>query len=81
MMYLATDSNLGTFEKIARSTLGAVLIGIVMQIPNAPVWLALVATYPIFTAMVAWDPIYAAIETHKQKPTNGTRWYGKKVVQ
>jgi hypothetical protein len=81
MMYLATDSNLGKFEKIARLTLGAVLIGMVMQIPNAPVWLALVATYPIFTAILAWDPIYAGLETRKQKPTNGVRWYGKKCAE
>ena len=72
-----TNSKIGKFEQITRFILGAVLIGIVMQIPNAPVWLALVATYPIFTAIIAWDPFYAVFEALRQKPTNGVRWYRK----
>lgn len=54
------DANIRFSENVARYVLGALLIGLVMYVPFAPVWLALVAIYPIVTAIIAWDPLYAA---------------------
>lgn len=54
------DANIGFTEDIARYVLGALLIGLVLYVPFAPVWLALIAVYPIVTAIIVWDPLYAA---------------------
>ncbi len=54
------DANIRLTENIARYFLGALLIGLVMVVPFAPVWLALLAIYPIVTAIISWDPVYAA---------------------
>lgn len=54
------DANIRLSENVVRYVLGALLIGLVMYVPFAPVWLALVAIYPIVTAIISWDPLYAA---------------------
>ena len=59
------DTNIRCTEDITRYVLGALLIGLVMSVQLAPVWLALVAIYPIVTAIIAWDPVYAAIRLLK----------------
>ena len=59
------DTNIRWTDDITRYVLGALLIGLVMSVQHAPVWLALVAIYPIVTAIIAWDPIYAAIRLLK----------------
>jgi hypothetical protein len=59
--------NLSTFDQIARFTSGMAIIIAVLALEQAPVWLALIATYPVFTAILKWDPIYAAYLAARQK--------------
>ncbi len=54
------NSNLNKIDIGFRFILGLSIIAVVLAMPNVPVWLALVATYPVFTGILSWDPIYAA---------------------
>ena len=56
------ETNITRSEAIRRYVIGAALIGSVLVLPMAPVWIALFACYPIFTAMIQWDPVNALMQ-------------------
>ena len=56
------EMNITRSEAIRRYVIGAALIGSVLVLPMAPVWIALFACYPIFTAMIQWDPVNALMQ-------------------
>lgn len=64
-MFNSPFDNVSTFERLARMTLGGLLVAAIFYPGVTATWLALLAIYPFTTAIMAWDPLYALIDQVK----------------
>jgi hypothetical protein len=62
------NTNVKTAEQVIRPIFSIIIAVAVLQLPQLPPWLALVAIYPFFTALIGWDPFYAVFNaiSHRQ---------------